>query len=143
MNQGFAWTTETTLLHAVAETRSAEPWGRFVRQYVPMIQRFARRWGLQEADIHDVVQETLIAVQRLLSEGKYDPEKGRFRSWLRGIVTRRVLGVFECRDRPTRAQAVRGAGRSDPIEGLGFCVEQAEPIGRTGKQIVIPRNVVT
>ena len=32
---------------------------------------------------------------------------------------------------------------SDRIEGLGFDVEQAEPIGRAGKQIVIPRNVAT
>ena len=118
MDQFFSRTTEATLLAAVAQTRAAEPWGRFVRQYVPMIQRFSQRWGLQEADIHDVVQETLIVVRRLLNDGKFDPSKGRFRSWLRGIVTRRVLRVFESRDRPTRAQSVRSDDRPDPIETL-------------------------
>jgi RNA polymerase sigma-70 factor (ECF subfamily) len=95
--------TETTLLQKIAETSDPEPWARFVKRYVPMIQRFARRQGLQETDVHDVVQETLIAVQRLLADGTYDPSKGRFRFWLRGVVFYRVLHIFEARTRFPRA----------------------------------------
>jgi RNA polymerase sigma-70 factor (ECF subfamily) len=100
--------TQTSLLRAVADGTNQNAWQQFAKVYVPLIQHFATRWGLQEADAHDVVQETLLRIRQLLADGKYDPAKGRFRSWLRGIVIHRILSALEMRNRPTRARGNGG-----------------------------------
>ena len=61
--------------------------------YVPLIYRFARRMGLQDAAAADISQEVLTEVARCIRSFEYHPERGRFRDWL-GILARRRLGRF-------------------------------------------------
>ncbi len=63
-----------------------ERWGEFVTRYRPMMEAFMReRFPSLEAD--DIIQETLIALCKILPSYRYAPdEKGHFRNFLTGIL---------------------------------------------------------
>src|SRR5262249_40145992 len=67
-------------------------WKEFVARYAPVVFRWCRRWGLQEADAEDVTQNVLLALGRQMRSFAYDPA-GRFRSWL-CAVARGAWGTF-------------------------------------------------
>src|SRR5262249_4072789 len=77
----------------IKDAQDAESWNAFLQTYGPVVYRYARRMGLQEADAADVTQETMTAVARSIRAFQYQPERGRFRDWL-GTVTRRQVGRF-------------------------------------------------
>src|SRR5262249_29240829 len=81
--------------------RSAHEAGKvFGDTYHPLLSRYCRRHGLQDADAADVTSEVLKKVPAFMD--RYDPGCGRFRGWL-GTVTRREVQRFrEKRDRPGR-----------------------------------------
>jgi RNA polymerase sigma-70 factor (ECF subfamily) len=90
--------TSTTLLIRV---RQMEPtaWERFVRLYGPLIYRWRRQAGLQEADAADTGQEVFRAVFRAIGDFRHDRGWGSLRGWLR-VVTANKLRDFRRRQRP-------------------------------------------
>jgi RNA polymerase sigma-70 factor (ECF subfamily) len=82
-----------------------------VEVYGPLIYRFCRRRGLQNADARDVVQNVFVAVRRGIARFEYDPGRGRFRSWL-GTITSREIGKY--RRRLERAGQGDGGGTGTP-----------------------------
>ena len=58
-----------------------------------------------EAEAQDVVQETFIVVAKKMPEFEYDPQKGRFRSWLIHTTQWRVFDQLEKRKRFPQAVA--------------------------------------
>ena len=62
-----------------------EAWSRFVQTYGPQILQWCRRWGLQDADAHDVAQSVLIHFLRRSVSFEYDDSR-RFRGWLRSLA---------------------------------------------------------
>jgi RNA polymerase sigma-70 factor (ECF subfamily) len=60
-------------------------WQRFVYIYEPLLNRWAGRLGLQDADRCDLVQEVLLALLRALPTFEHDG-KHSFRSWLRTVA---------------------------------------------------------
>ena len=85
--------TRPSLLIRIRDARDDESWRAFVEIYAPLVYRFARRKGLQDADAADVAQEVIAEVSRCIRSFEYQPERGRFRDWL-GTVTRRKLSRF-------------------------------------------------
>jgi RNA polymerase sigma-70 factor (ECF subfamily) len=90
--------TPVSLLERLRRPDQAEAWGRFVDLYGPVLYAWARRFGLQEADAADLVQDVLLLLTRKLPEFQYDPSK-KFRAWLWTLarnewVRGRVLGKF-------------------------------------------------
>jgi RNA polymerase sigma-70 factor (ECF subfamily) len=83
--------TRPSLLVRVRDPADAAAWDAFVAVYAPMVYRYARRRGLQDADAADLTQEVLAEVARCIRSFEYRPEVGRFRDWL-GTLTRRKLG---------------------------------------------------
>jgi RNA polymerase sigma factor (sigma-70 family) len=59
-------------------------WQDFVQTYSALIYCWCRARKLPEADVQDVTQEVCMRVYHYFST--YDPNKGRFRPWLRAIV---------------------------------------------------------
>jgi len=111
-------TTQTNLLQAVRDSQNREAWGSFYRIYAPMLRNFTRRLGLSDADSDDVTQEVLLIAQRSLREQRYDPDKGRFRTWLYGIARRQALAAMRARRRRTRVQSVATEGGIDLLAQL-------------------------
>ena len=67
-----------------------DSWRDFFELYWRLIFDVARKSGLSEADAQDVVQETIVAVAQQMPEFRYDPTRGRFKSWLCLITRRRI-----------------------------------------------------
>ena len=57
-------------------------WSQFVDIYGPLIYRFGRRKGLQDADATDLMQDVFRQISQSIAGFQYNPELGKFRSWL-------------------------------------------------------------
>ena len=86
-------TTRPSLLLRMRDTRDHEAWHTFVELYAPLVFRFARKRGLQDADAADLTQDVLRSVADAMKNGKYDPARGSFRGWLH-TVTRNAVYRF-------------------------------------------------
>ena len=82
--------TRPSLLLRIRDAGDRSAWEQFVALYAPMIYRFVRRRGLQDADAADVTQEVLRTVAAKAGCLEYDPAVGSFRAWL-FTVTRHTL----------------------------------------------------
>ena len=98
-------TTSTTLLRDLAQDAQHARWGEFVARYRPMMEAFMReRFPSLEAD--DIIQETLVALCRVLPSYRYAPdEKGHFHNYLTGILRNKALRVLRQRERDEKARA--------------------------------------
>jgi RNA polymerase sigma-70 factor (ECF subfamily) len=74
-----------------------------MERYRPLVMAVARRMGLQDADAQDAAQETMVAFIRAYRDGRYDREKGRLRTWLRGIAVHKIHDLVRGRQRADRA----------------------------------------
>lgn len=83
--------THATLLARVAAGTDAAAWQEFCNRYATLIQGFAQRQGLQEADCDEVVQESLLALAKAMPNFEYDRSKGKFRSYLKTIVLHEIF----------------------------------------------------
>jgi RNA polymerase sigma factor (sigma-70 family) len=88
-------TTSTTLLKDLAKDSQHARWGEFVARYRPMMESYMHeRFPTLDAD--DVIQETLIAVCRIMPSYRYDPDaKGHFHNYLTGILRHRALRMAD------------------------------------------------
>ena len=74
--------TSVTLLQRLREgPADASAWDDFVHRYGPTIARWCGRWGLQEADVQDVVQSVVVELASKIRTFEYDPARS-FRGWL-------------------------------------------------------------
>jgi RNA polymerase sigma-70 factor, ECF subfamily len=108
--------TRITLLARLRATEDAEAWRTFVDLYTPLVYRFCRSRGLQDADARDVSQQVLAIVHQSIGRFEYDRQRGRFRNWL-GAVTAHEITRQQRKDR----RPGKGAG-----EGLAETAAQIE-----------------
>ncbi len=99
--------TRPSLLVRLRDARDGEAWRQFAELYAPLVYRFARRRGLQDADAADVTQEVLRAVAAAVGRLAYDPRLGSFRGWLFTVAYRKLHTFHEGRRR-------QGQGSGDP-----------------------------
>jgi len=78
--------THTTLLERVSAGNDPVAWGEFCDRYGQLIRLFCIRRALQAADVDDVQQDVLLALSKAMPGFRYDPEKGKFRGYLKTIV---------------------------------------------------------
>lgn len=87
-------TTHVSLLARVADSADQRAWAEFCERYGELIRNFAARRGLQAADRDDLMQDVLIALTKALPGFTYDPQRGKFRAYLKTIVLRAVQRRF-------------------------------------------------
>jgi RNA polymerase sigma factor (sigma-70 family) len=105
--------TRVTLLTRIRDGRDAEAWREFVQLYGPVVYRFARNRGLQDADAADLMQDVLRSVARNAHRMEYDPARGTFRGWLYTVTRNKIYNFLSAqRNRP------RGTGDTDAHERL-------------------------
>jgi RNA polymerase sigma factor (sigma-70 family) len=110
--------TRYSLLLRVRDPADGPAWGEFCTLYEPVVYRMARRFGLQDADARDLMQEVLAAVAGAIQSWEPDPSRGRFRTWLYTIVRNKTIAAMR-RRRP----GDRGTGDSATMRSL-----QAKPV---------------
>lgn len=87
--------TNTVLLEGLRDAGNRSVWSQFVGRYQPLIVKYARRFGLHDADAEDAAQQALIAFCGAYQEGKYEREKGRLRVWLFGIARNQIRNAIK------------------------------------------------
>ena len=83
-------TTRSSVIRAVADTENEAAWQRLFDLYAGFVFSVARSKGLREEDAEDVVQVVFADLARNLPTFQYDRAKGKFRSYLTGLVNWRV-----------------------------------------------------
>jgi RNA polymerase sigma-70 factor (ECF subfamily) len=108
---GHGPSTKVVLLSRIGD-RDEQAWSEFVELYSPLIRRYCQRFGLQDADAEDVAQAVFRNLVQFIDQFAYDPERGRFRSWLGVVVTREIQRHLRKHGRPGRAP---GEGAHDAL----------------------------
>ena len=98
-------TTRSSVLKAVADTENEAAWSRLFDLYAGFIFSMARHKGLKPEDADDIVQVVFADLARNLPTFKYDREKGRFRSYLTGLVNWRVVDRLKASKRDAELKA--------------------------------------
>jgi RNA polymerase sigma-70 factor (ECF subfamily) len=91
---GDAPLTRPSLLLRVRDPGDAEAWREFVDLYGPLVYRFVRKRGLQDADAVDLVQIVLEELTREVRRLNYDPRRGSFRGWLFAVVRNQLSNFY-------------------------------------------------
>ena len=102
--------TRSSVLRAVADTQNEAAWRRFFDLYAGFIYSIARSKGMGDTDADDIVQVVFADLVRTLPTFKYDRTKGKFRSYLSGLVHWRVMDRLK-------------AGKRDADIKAAFCDE--------------------
>jgi RNA polymerase sigma-70 factor (ECF subfamily) len=84
-------TTHASLLARLADGQDPAAWREFHERYDELIRGFARRQNLQPADCDDVAQDVLLALSKAMPGFRYDPTKGKFRSYLKTVVLHTIF----------------------------------------------------
>lgn len=115
-------TTHTSLLVRLADGPNSLAWRMFHERYGELIRGFARRRGLQPADCDDVAQEVMLSLSKAMPNFQYDPNKGKFRSYLKTATLRAV--VWKNRHRQGEA-AIGTIDEATRVAEADEAVEQA------------------
>jgi RNA polymerase sigma-70 factor (ECF subfamily) len=91
--------TRPSLLVRIRDVGDREAWRQFVEVYAPLVYKFARRRGLQDADAADLTQEVLQAVAGASKRLVYDPDRGTFRAWLYTVARNKLRNALLARQR--------------------------------------------
>jgi RNA polymerase sigma factor (sigma-70 family) len=91
--------TRPSLLLELRDVENAIAWGRFVDLYTPLVFRFARKRGLQDADAADVTQEVMKSVAASIQTFEYEPARGGFRNWLFTVTRNKLNNYFHRQQR--------------------------------------------
>ncbi len=110
-SSGHDWpSTRASLLQRLQSAGDGGSWELFVELYTPLLFRICKKRRLQDADARDVTQNVFLAVQSGIKSFEYEPERGKFRSWL-GTITVREIGKYQKR----ATCAGRGVGGTDAL----------------------------
>ena len=86
--------TNETLLERVKTPVAHDAWREFYKEYWAVILAYARKLGLNRHQADEVLQETMVALMRILPDFRYDRQKGKFRNFLLTIVHRKSLAAL-------------------------------------------------
>src|SRR5262245_49949613 len=114
VHMAAAPTTSASLLLRVRDAHDRQAWTQFEELYAPLIEGFARKRGLQEADAADLRQEVLRLVARAVPNLEFDPQRGSFRAWLFTVVRNQLRKFVGKRRR--QQQGSGDSGMQDLLE---------------------------
>jgi RNA polymerase sigma-70 factor (ECF subfamily) len=127
MNPDFNMRTSKTLLEKVRGFGDHRAWAQFLSRYVPMIEKWGRRFGLQHDDVEELTGRLLTKLVEALPRFDYDPQKGSFRGWLK-TVTHRELTTF-ARERRRRLPGDQATGQAALYDRLLEHAADADDLG--------------
>jgi RNA polymerase sigma-70 factor (ECF subfamily) len=77
------------LIARLRNLEDAAAWREFEASYRPFIRKVGADAGVSRETLADLVQDVLLTIVRMIPRFAYDPDRGRFRSWLARIVRTR------------------------------------------------------
>ena len=91
--------TRATLLHRLKDWRDNPSWQDFFDTYWKLIYGVAIKYGLNETEAQDAVQETMISVAKHMPTFEYDRSVGSFKAWLLNMTRWRITDQLRKRGR--------------------------------------------
>ena len=104
--------TRESLILRLPSATDAEAWQEFIDLYEPLVIRFARRRGLQDADAREIAQNVFISVAKAVDRWQPDRERGKFRAWLFRIARNQLINWVAKHSRG------RGTGRTSHLDAM-------------------------
>lgn len=104
--------TSPTLLNRIKGGDDAS-WNEFHERYRRFIWCIARSYQVREADRDEVVNGVLMELFASRDRFQYDPDKGRYRDYLRKVVKNHILRLRRS-EHPT--ENLDGGGIDEPVE---------------------------
>lgn len=91
--------TRSSLLLRLRDLEDSASWAEFYAVYEPFLRNVARKLGLRDSDVDDVVSEVLTTCVQTLPTFKKDEKRGFFRGWLKTITRNRMIDLWRTRQR--------------------------------------------
>ena len=113
-------TTRFSLIARIKDPADSVAWRTFVEIYSPFVYCIGRRYGLQDADACDLVQEVLREVAVSIRRFEATAAAGKFRGWI-SLITRRTLSRMLKRE-----QRVIATGSGDTVQMMALSQHPAE-----------------
>jgi len=111
--------TRATLINRLKNWQDQASWQDFFDTYWKLIYGLARKFGLNEEDAQDVVQDTMVCVAQQMPNFQYDPKIGSFKSWLRTLIRWRIADHVR-----KRGPAATVPLQPDPENGDDFALRE-------------------
>lgn len=103
--------TSSSLLRAISADSQSVRWNDFVSRYTPMMTGYLMSKYVN-IDYEDVIQETFVALAKVLPNYRYDPEEtGHFRNYLTAVLRNKACDAIRATQ---KADALKGKVSSDP-----------------------------
>lgn len=113
--------TRASLLIRIQDAGDERAWSEFMAMYAPLIAKFARRGGLQEADAADLAQDVFGAVAKAIRRWDPDRRRGSFRGWLFRVARNALINAAARRRR-------QAPGTGDSEVGLLIEAHPSPPV---------------
>ena len=113
--------TRESLILRLPSARDADAWQEFIDLYEPLVIRFARRRGLQDADAREIAQNVFISVAKAVDRWQPDRERGKFRAWLFRIARNQLINWVAKHSRD------RGSGRTSDFIAMAQINAMPQP----------------
>lgn len=111
--------TRLTLIRRLVNPEDNAAWETFIDQYAPLLYRYARTKGLQDADAADLVQEVFESVSRHVERFEPRFRKRSFRRWFFRIAYSKFCDLVQRRRRQPKAYGDMTEREEDVLaEGL-------------------------
>lgn len=92
----MGYTTKKSLLDAIQRGDEIS-WFDFYETYRPLIITRGRDFNLNSAELEELCQQVVIDIFKMGKKFKYDPEKGRFRDYLRRVISHNAIDLLRVR----------------------------------------------
>ena len=86
--------TRQSLLLRLKNAPTDAAWEEFYQAYWVVILSYAQKLGLEQHSAEDVLQETMVALMRILPRFEYRPERGKFRNFVFTITHRKTQAAL-------------------------------------------------
>lgn len=117
-------TTSATLLRDIGSSASNSRWGEFVERYRGMMVAYLKA-NFPTLDADDIVQETLVALSRIMPNYHYDPgTTGHFHNYLTGILRNKALRECDKRARENKLRKKIAAFAPEHVADLDVKTEE-------------------
>lgn len=113
-NDPQSWKTRKTLIDRLGKGSDMD-WQQFFETYWRLIYHAAQSHHLSPEECEEVVQETVLAVYKKIDTFRYDPDRGRFRSWLLSITRNKIKDLFRSKEKANRIKEAQSDASEDPV----------------------------
>jgi len=103
--------TSSTLIRAIAADNQSVRWNEFVARYRPMMMGYLKS-KFSNIDYDDIIQDTFVALARVLPNYCYDPgESGHFRNYLAAVLRNKACDAVRAAQ---KIGELKGKASTDP-----------------------------